>query len=332
MNYLSPGLREISRKCRRLIKTVRRSIERRRLTRAETELGLLGWQQADYDPVTERQVQNIQNYEREQARLTNEGAELGRAIRACMECRQAARKEFDEIRSQVETERKAAADATDSLEKQVVALRRQEPTYEKRIPELDRELREVTELYGELLTSEKQSPKLREELIRLRERTVAIPNEKADLRTQHLRVVSELKSLETQLARHRQHLGELERKLQALEDAFYARDREIAAEIKQREKEKAKVDREINALEAAKENPYLEIGRVLADNNLAPMNQPDALEKVRTQRFIVHELDYDIMKSLQASENENRDLVRISYIVWMAVSFTALVIVVALRG
>ena len=326
MDYLSPGLREISRKLGRQLDRLRLFAESRRLARAETELGLLGWQQADYDPETQRQVEKIQNYEREQSRLTNESTELTRSIRECHLHRGGKRKEFDERRRRLEAARKEAIEPIERIEKQLLGLRKQEPAYERRIPELDRELREVNRLYAEVLTGAVQGPQAREDLMRLRERTVAIPNEKADLRTQHLRVVSDIKRLERELAQAEQRGAALERQLRTLEAEFAASERDIAAEIRRHEREKARLEKEIDVLETAKVNPYQQIGRVLADNNLAPMNQPETLEKVRRRRFIMHELEYEIALSLKASQQDDPILVRTSYMVWLALSAALLLI------
>jgi chromosome segregation ATPase len=320
VDYFSPGLREISRKLGRQRDRLRLAAERRKLAHAETELGLLGWQQADYDQETQREVEKIQNYEREQARLTNESAELSRSIRDWQMQRGAIRKEFDEKRRQLEAERRDAVEPMERIEKQLVMLRKQEPAYGRRMPELDRELREVNRLYIQLLTSDAVTPQLREELMKIRERTVAIPNEKADLRSQHLRVVSEMKRLETTLAQANVSIAGLDKQLHALQTEFAASERDIAAEIRKRDRENTRLEKEINALETAKVNPYQQIGRVLADSNLAPMNQPQTLEEVRRRRFIMQELEYKIAFSLQMSHQVDQTLVRTSYLIWAAMS------------
>jgi len=326
VNAFVPGLRELARKSRRLLIRLRLAAARRTLEASEAELGLLGWQQADYDPDTQRQVDKIQNYEREQSRLTNAGAELGRAIRECQAKREAAHREYEESRRALLAQRDAVAEPVAGSERQLLALRKQEPEYERRIPELDRELREVTAAYEELLSSPTDTPESRADLVRLRERTVAVPNEKADLRTQHLRVVSEIKALETTLLQSQHKTAALNEELRALEAAYTIRDREAAAEIRQHEGEKAEIDKAIDELEEAKTNPYLQIGRVLADHNLGPMNQPHVLEKVRGHRHVVQAFEYELAKSLHESTQDDPKAVVVSYFLWAASAGTAALI------
>jgi chromosome segregation ATPase len=330
VDYFSPGAREIARKLGRVLNRLRTIAQRRRLAQAETELGLLGWQQADYDEETQREVDKIQNYEREQARLTNESAEIGRAIRALREERDQARKEYEEARRQIATQLGEWRNPIPSQEKQLATLVRQEPHFQKRMPELEREQREVSKLYSELLAMPVHNAQVRTELTRLRERTVAIPNEKADLRTQHMRLVSEIKSLETTLVQRREQAGALEQELKQLDSSFQASERERSGAIKSREREKARVEKEIDAMEIAKANPYQQIGRVLADSNLAPMNQPQALEKVRRQRFALEQLEYQVAHSLQLSSEADAALVRVSYMLWGVMAIAASLLVAVL--
>jgi chromosome segregation ATPase len=239
------------------------------------------------------------------------------------EARDLARKEHEEARRQVEAQLREWTEPVAAEEKQLAALVRQEPHFQKRMPELDREQREVAKLYGELLSTERQTAQVRAELMRLRERTVAIPNEKADLRTQHMRLVSEIKSLETRLAERREKADVLDQELKKLDAAFQAAERDRSAVIKTHEREKARLEKEVDALEIAKANPYQQIGRVLADSNLAPMNQPHALEKVRRQRFLLDQLEYQIALSLRHSSDADAALVRISYMLWGVVAIAA---------
>ncbi len=315
MNYLKPGFREISRKFGRRLTRLRIVSEKRKLSKAEAELGLLGWQQADFDPETQREVDKVKNYEREQSRLTNEGAEWAKVIRGVQDKRETARQLFEETRRKMSAERRALAEPLERLQKQLAVYRKQEPQYEKRIPELDRELREVQRLYTQLLALEHETPQNREDLVRVRERTVTIPNEKADLRTQHMRMASEIRTLENQLSERMAQIAVMDEKLEQSEEVFAALDRELATEIKAHEREKSRIDKENDALETAKANPYQQIGRVLADSGIAPMNQPLALEKVCRYRLGIEHLEAKIQSSLALSAQDDQSLVRVSYLV-----------------
>lgn len=329
MNYFTPGLREIARKLSRQRQRLRIVLARRDLRKAETALGLLGWQQAEFDPQTQAEVDKINAYEREQSRLTNESAGLAKELRELRVQREAARKVFEEKRREFEGERVQTCIDHPAIEKQLAELRKGEPTFERRVPELDRELRNINRLYGDLLTAPNQTSQMKAEITRLRERTVSIANEKADLRNQHLRTVTEVRGLEAQLERDRERMAALDRQLRELQSQFDAADGQLAGEIRTRDREKARIEKEINAIETAKTNPYLQIGRVLADSDVAPMNQPGALDKVKRLRGRLVELDHLISLSFQTSALDDREMVRRSMLLWGVIAFMGILLILA---
>ncbi|MDQ3624230.1 MAG: hypothetical protein M3463_17370 [Verrucomicrobiota bacterium] len=302
----------------------------RRLTEAETELGLLGWQQAEYDEETQQQVQRIADCEREQVRLTNQSAALAREIHPLVAQREAARKEFEAQHSVLNAQIKALRAPLDEINDALDNLRQRLPTYDKRQAELDRELAEVSESYRALLTFGVQSAEAREEMLRLRERTVTIPNEKADLRVEHIRVIGEIKRLLARQEAETQRLQPVENQRDELKKAFAAADGTLWDRIKALKREKLAVNDQFDRLEASKANPYLEIGRVLADHNLGPMNQPEVLEKVRLLRFSVHELETELAESMAESAKEDVRTLRLSYSVWAFMAVVLLCLVVFL--
>ena len=110
----------------------------------------------------------------------------------------------------------------------------------------------------------------------------------------------------------------LEERLLLNQTQFDAQDAELEKEISSRKRAKRKIEREINALEKAKSHPYREIGRVLADCQIAPLNQPGALENVRSQRLRIRVLESTIGASLDDSRREPREALLNSWQWWVA--------------
>lgn len=326
MDYVQPGLREIGRQAARLLLRARLALARRRRAKALTQLGLLGWQGADFDPETQRQVDEIQNVEREQSRHLNDAATHSQAVRRLMGEREQARRTHQEARKEIEAELKRANEKKALLERQVAEKRKVEPKFQQRIPELDRELRETNKLYSELLVMEKQTPQTKQEIIRLRERIVAIPNEKNDLRTSHLRSVTELRTLEENLARQVEFVAAVQQRITYAESQWEAADAALVASIKAAEKEKAAAERQYAALENAKDNPYQRIGEVLSGSGLGPINQPEVLEKVREVDVEVALLEGQILDSQAATGNEDPAALKMSLVLWGAVALLVLIV------
>ncbi len=327
MDYFAPGLREIFRRLLRFVLRLRVFLAGRQLEKAETTLGLLGWQQADYDENTQAQVERLVEYEREQARATNESAAVGRALRDETEAREAGRKHFEKEQAALDAERRHLEAEDAAAEREVAEKRQIEPTLEMRMPELDRELRECSRRYAEVAGTVGHSAAIKEELLYLRERAGAIPNEIADLRMQHLRAVSEIRALEGKLDRNRLRRAQLDREESELHHGFRFADAELAGKIKELERQRAEFEEKFASLEGAKANPYREVGRVLADSGIAPMNQPQALERVRRSRFLVQEREQALLASLHVSSTENPVEVRRSLRLWLGLGIGAVVFV-----
>jgi chromosome segregation ATPase len=330
VDYLKPGLREIGRQAARLLLRARLAAARRRRAKALTQLGLLGWQGADFDPETQRQVDEIQNVEREQSRHLNEAAAHSMEVRRLSGERDAARRSHQEARKELEADLRRASEKKAQLERQVAEKRKVEPKFQQRIPELDRELRETNKLYSELLLVEKQTPQTKQELIRLRERIVAIPNEKSDLRTSHLRSVTELRTFEENLARQVEYVAAVQQRINYAESQWEAADAALAASIKAEDKQKAAAERQYASLERAKSNPYQRIGEVLAASGMGPINQPETLEEVRAVEIEVAMLEGQLLDSLAATANENPAELRTSLWLWLGVAALLLILLVLL--
>ena len=87
----------------------------------------------------------------------------------------------------------------------------------------------------------------------------------------------------------------------------------LAGELREAEKEKARVAAEVEKLESAKLDPYREIGRVLADSGVAARpNQPEALNRVQALRQKVKGHADAIAASRARTAQEDRDQLRIS--------------------
>ncbi len=329
MDYFSPAPREFIRKLIRLTAHRRLAALQEQQAKAESDLGLLGWQQADYDPETQRQVQEIHDVEREQTRLTNEAAALASEIRECQAAKASAIKLHEETKRQLDAERRRIREPYETIERQLADKRKIEPNFVRRIPDLDRELRDVQKTYAELLTQTPQTPQVRQELIRLRDRTVAIPNEKSDLRIQHLRTVSEIRALEEALNDQKPAVDSIDERCRKHDAEWAMQESELTSKISHLETVKTDVETQVNALENAKLNPYQKIGQVLADNNIAPVNQPHALDKVKRLRFDAGEVLQRILESEARTAAESPQAVKISLMIWGAILLGIVVVIVA---
>jgi hypothetical protein len=290
-----PALRNLGRMMGRQVNRLRLVFERRKLVRLETALGLLGWQQADYDVGTQQHADRVTDFEREQARLTNQSAEFGLQIVEIDERRGALACEYaDALKATLEKEHPSAA-SLEELDSQYAAKRKECREMETQLAAMDEELAAAEERYRSLVSSEMPSPQIQSEMQRLRNVILAHPRQKADRAAKFQQATNETPAMKTLLEA-----------LVAKCKDFEKRDQELDDEVADLQRKKRKVEKQVDALEKSKSDPYREIGRALADQKIEPLNQPEALTAVLEQRKKIVGLEAAIAASLAASAAEGQ--------------------------
>ena len=306
MNYLAPGLRELARIFQRLSCRLRLGWQRRQLAGLESKLGLLGWQQADYDPGTQQHVDRLTSYERTQVQWTNESAALGLTIQQLEERRISERATYERQHAERVAVREPLVGPVEEREREFNTKQRERKELEERIPTLDREKAADEEKYRALLAKGNHTPGEEAEVQRLQRRVIAIPQEKQEWRKKLAVLEVELPRLETDLIQRRALLSVETEALQTLEKTFAKSDDALASELAARKRDKQKLEKRIDALEKDKAQPYREIGKALADHNIEPLNQPQALAAVLAQRERIAAQEAQLAASLKKSRAENR--------------------------
>ncbi len=316
MNFFAPGLRELARILGRLLRRLRLVLDRRKLAKLEAALGLLGWQQADYQGEPQKHVDQLTDFEREQSRLTNESAAFALEIEE-LECERGVReREFEEAQATaLEKEQPTAASPT-ALEEQVAEKRKERKELKSRLSVLDRELSAAEEEYRKLVVKEAPPPQTQNEVLRLRKVIQALPRERAEWQAKLGQAGEQLAAMETLLGALREAHGQ-----------YRKTNRELAGQIAALQRKKQKIEKQIDAVEKFKTRPYREIGRALADHNIFPLNQPEALEAVHAQRLIVVERESEIAASTEASRGENRATVWQSWLLTGAMLLLGAIVV-----
>jgi chromosome segregation ATPase len=328
VDYFTPSLHELLRILKRANHRIRSSLAERDLAKAEAYLGLLGWQQADFDHETQQQVDALQNIEREQSALTNRSAELAHQLEAFKVQRVKVRWEYEQQRDKLEAASESVRKPLQDLERKLANARSHTPDVDRKTAELEREQRDIEALSNKLIGIHPQPVHVRDEILRLRDRMLQIQNERRDIRTQHARSLGEIHHHEQQIAVIEKRCSEFDQSLDELKTKFEQEDAKLASEERAMIDEKEEAERRVNEMDRAKGNPYRAIGRVLADNEISPMNQPSALSKVLKLReaIAVHEGEIAELKS--QSKSANRTFLFVSLALWAAI-IVAIVLVLS---
>jgi chromosome segregation ATPase len=308
---------------RRLRRRLHLLWEHRKLGQLESQLGLLGWQQADYDSGTQAHVDELADYERSQAQITNESASLGLILRQVEEQRVAQRETFAAQKAERLAAQKPLQERLEEGEKALAELTAEVAKLEARAAQIDRELAAGEQRYRALLVKGEQSDAERREVEQLRSQALSWPQEKLQGERKLVELREAQPRLEAEVQEQRAILaGEVEA-LQALEKSSAESDEALVRDIAANKREKQRLERQIDEIEKRKAQPYRQIGRALADQRIEPLNQPEALAVVLAQRERISAHEARIAESLAESRNERRDHVWGSWVLLLSLTLIA---------
>lgn len=296
------GARELGRKFDRLKARRAAARENRWLKEAEIHLGLLGWQQAEYFTTEiQDQVQRLMQFESEEAAFVNLSAELAEKLRALETRRAELQRKLSEMVETIAQEVRPLAAQRDALRGKIADREEAMANFDKAIAELERDERTCEATIAKLMAAEHETMEIRSAILRTGDRRIKIETEEEALTLARERSAREIAEAKRELERIEPQLAALEaRESEARSEADEA-ERRIRSEISGVEDEKAAAERKMHMLDREKANPYLLIGRCLADSGVAPLNQPEALAQVYERRLNIDQIDERIASSLAES-------------------------------
>ncbi|MGB8353738.1 MAG: hypothetical protein WCD79_07625 [Chthoniobacteraceae bacterium] len=299
--FVTAGFDELERKLQRAADRVRILLEKRRLTQTEINLGALGWQQVDdFPPEIEEQMREIHAMERQQADLSNQGADIQWEIDALQLKRKENGKNLEYLLAEIEPALQPLAGWRAEAEKSIIAGNESIQRFDKAIADLE-SAHESFGLRLQALMSEKQTFPVRDQVLWIEERRMALGNEKEDLERSRVKTTMDQKTTEEQIQTVQAQIEELNQKIRVAKEESNARDRELNSQINALEKQKKNASKNVESLDKKKSPAFLAIGRCLADADIAPMNQPEALEHVIAHRGKIAGLEEQIIHSLARS-------------------------------
>lgn len=285
---------------------------------------MLGWTQVDFPPKVQEQIRAINIFEQQQANFSNRGADLQWKIDGLQSQREQDRKAHGEHLVQLKSEMQPLLELRNRskapLAEKQASLRR----FERAISDLEAAHQAFGAKLHELMAVEPPTLEIRRQITSINDQRAAFESERDDLDRSRLRVSHEVKTIRETIAGHDLEISRLNRKIEKAGDAFTARDGELLSQIHKLEREKAETEKHVAALDQKKSPAYLAIGRCLADFNIGPINQPDALQRVAQHRQTIRNCEQRIADSRAESSKISRE----SWLLFCAAVILVLVTVV----
>jgi chromosome segregation ATPase len=321
------GFRDIGRRLGIGWLWVKRLRVRRALSTAEGELGWLGWEQVDfYDEQIVAEVQKVREYENTQASLMNTSAELSGRKAALDEELAREKAKHDEAQKELAEERGKIAGQLEQAEnkrrQKLAAVQR----FGQALEELAGQERELQKRSLDLMNVVRVDLATRVEAREVSDALARVPAERRLVLADKATAADEAARLEPGIAQFRAELQRIDGEAAAAGEGLAEATRRVTGELLLLERERDKSNVHMSRLDKEKLKPYRAIGACLADHGIAPLNQPEILEKV----FALREREAGIAERLgelrAACASMDRGVLVGFYVLLAAILFVVAVI------
>lgn len=329
--WWSEGRRELDRWIR--LARARRRLwrEGRHLERVETDLGTLGWQQAEFfAPEIQQQVDRIMDFEMNQAALLNREALLAEEKTARETARQEAGAIADQAIASIASEGRELAAACRARQATLLEKTRATGTLRQQLRQVQTEIEQLQILQARITTFDTEEAA--QESDRVAGRLAELSGHEAELQMAIAGQAERERVDCVELAALEDRISQLEQTIDEHRVALEAEQERIDAEIGRLEDEQRRMREMTDALEHQKISPYRLIGQCLADNDIGSRNQPEALENVRTARRTTADLEEEIAGlRAECARADRRALILFHFVVALAAQAVVLLAIFLLR-
>ncbi len=287
MSFIRTGFREIALKVRRQRTRIALRHEKRLLQKSEINLGREGTTQAANFPELRSEIVSLKKLEQEQKEVALRIAQIEEGIERIEAERQQNTRDQNDAVAKLETEKKPllqqrnqAKHAADLCERELAAVAR-------RIQENDAADRDLLKQLSDLQARNPPPPDLEAQSASISARRARLPEERAELVRARLGSADAARLAKEKLIAAGAELSVVEKNIERIRSEFEARDRTLNESSRAQQEAVREARARHQTVEERKNPAYLNIGRHLASQGIAPPNAPHLLEEVRRRREAV---------------------------------------------
>jgi len=287
VSFIRTGFREIALKVRRQRTRIALRHEKRLLQKSEINLGREGTTQAANFPELRSEIVSLKKLEQEQKEVALRIAQIEEGIERIEAERQQNTRDQNDAVAKLETEKKPllqqrnqAKHAADLCERELAAVAR-------RIQENDAADRDLLKQLSDLQARNPPAPDLEAQSASISARRARLPEERAELVRARLGSADAARLAKEKLIAAEAELSVVEKNIERVRSEFEARDRTLNESSRAQQEAVREARARHQTVEERKNPAYLNIGRHLASQGIAPPNAPHLLEEVRRRREAV---------------------------------------------
>jgi hypothetical protein len=336
VSFLGTGFREVGLKIRRQRTRMALRHERRLLQRSEINLGREGTAQAANFPELRSEIVALKKLEQEQKEVALRIARIEEGIKKIEEERQQNAREKAEAIAKLETEKKPLVQKRNQARNNVDVCERELAAVQRRIQESEAADRDLLKQLSDLHALDPAPPDLEARSANITARRARLPEERAELVRARLGSADAARLAKEKLNAADAELSTMEKNIARTRSEFEARDRKLSDNVRAQQEAVRDARARHQTVEERKNPAYLNIGRHLAAQGVAPPNAPHLLAEAHRRREAVdrhleHKAELALLSS-QIDKQELRKFYFSAFSVLVLVAITLLVIFQSPRG
>jgi len=327
VSFIRTGFRELALKIKRQRTRMALRYEKRLLQKSEINLGREGTTQAANFPELRNEIVALKKLEQEQKEVALRIAQIEEGIKKIEEERQRNTRDQDVALSKLEAEKKPllhrhnqAKHALDLCERELTAV-------ERRIQASEAADRGLLKQLSDLHALKPPPADLEARSASISSRRARLPEERAELVRARLGSADAARLAKEKLIAGEAELSVVEKNIQRVRSEFEARDRKLSDNIRAQQETLREARAHHQTVEERKNPAYLNIGRHLATQGIAPPNAPHLLSEVRRRREAVdRHLQHRAELALLSGQIDKQELRKFYFSAISAVALLAIIL------
>ncbi len=261
--------------------------EKRVLQKSEINLGREGCSQAVNFPEVRNEIVALKKLEHEQREVALRISQIEESIRKIEQQRAENTKEQNQALAKLEEEKKPIVSRRDTAKSAADLCDRELLGVERRLQENDAADRELLKKLADLQAQMPPPTDLQEQMAGISSRRVRLPDERAEITRARMGSAEACRMAREKLTRIDAEVAAADKNIARVREDFEARDRVLAEESRAQQETLKEARGQHQTVEEKKNPAYLNIGRHLASQGIAPPNAPHLLVEVQKHRDAV---------------------------------------------
>jgi len=333
VSFIRTGFREIGLKIRRQRTRIALRHEKRLLQRSEINLGREGTTQAANFPELRNEIVALKKLEQEQKEVALRIAQIEEGIKRIESEREQNARDQDATIAKLEADKKPLLQRRNQAKSSADVCERELAAVERRIQDNEAADRDLLKQLSDLRALNPPPPDAEARAASIGARRVRLPEERAELVRARLGSAEAARLAKEKLIAAEAELSVVERKIERVRSEFEGRDRKLSDNIRAQQEAVRAARAQHQTVEERKNPAYLNIGRHLAAQGIAPPNAPHLLAEAHRRRETVERhLKHWEELALLSSQIDKQELRKFYFSVVSILALLAIILPVAFQS